>query len=265
MEKELLFQGKKVSYYMKGKGPTVVFLHGFLENKHIWDCFVEMPHKHFSCLSIDLPGFGQTEVFSENHTMDFMAQVVKAVTDAENIDSIILTGHSMGGYVSLAFAAKYSEKLKGLVLFHSQAAADDKQGKQNRNRTIDIVKRNHKDFISNFIPLLFAEKNVEKFSKEIKQLKKASLETSAEGVIAALAGMRDRNDSCNLLETLAIPVFFVVGKNDRHIPLQKIILQLSLPSHSECLILDTVGHIGFVEAPEKIFPVLTDFFNRYIK
>ena len=262
MEKRIVFQGKDLYYDKKGKGPALVFLHGFLENKSIWDDFTNRLSDRFTCIAVDLPGFGKSAVWSDVHSMEFMAEAVKAVLNQEKITETVVTGHSMGGYVSLAFAKKYPFLLKGLVLFHSHAAADDAEAKNNRNRTIEVVKSEKQHFISSFIPLLFAEQNVEKFGNEIAKLRQQSLNTSGEGIITALAGMRDREENGPLLRQLSAPVFFVVGKQDSRIPVEKIAPYLTLPKHSENLILDGVGHMGFIEAPGIIFPVLTGFYQR---
>jgi len=262
MEKQIIWQGKQVNYLVEGEGNTIVLLHGFLENMHVWDSFIDYLKPKFKVLAVDLPGFGKTAVFSENHSMPFMADVVKATMEAENITKTILIGHSMGGYVSLAFAKKFPKLLRGLVLFHSQAAADNAGGKKNRTRTMEIVKKDHKDFIAKFIPLLFAEENVTRFALEINHLRQLSFQTPAQSVTAALAGMRDREDNLGILKKAAFPVFFVAGKQDSRIPLEKIMPQLHLPAHAEALILDKTGHMGFVEAPEKIFPAVGDFLKR---
>lgn len=263
MEKQVDFQGKKINYSVTGTGLPVVLLHGFLENLHIWDDLTGFLQAGFQVIAVDLPGFGKTPVFAENHTMPFMADAVKAVLEAEKVQQAVLVGHSMGGYISLAFAHRFPEMMKALVLFHSHAAGDDEQGKQNRTRTIEVVKKDHKDFIAQFIPLLFAEENVSKYSAEINRLREVSLETSKDGVIAAMAGMRDRDDHLTLLKNAGFPVFFVVGKQDSRIPTEKIMKQLALPEHAEAIILEHVGHMGFIEAPDKIFPVIKDFMERY--
>ena len=259
MEKQVLFQGHSVNYKVTGSGPAMILLHGFLENISIWDDFSHALSKMNKVIAIDLPGFGKTDVFSQNHTMEFMADTVNAVLEKENISFCILAGHSMGGYISLAFAKKYAHKLKGLVLFHSHAAADDEQGKINRDRTIDVVRKNHKDFIAGFIPMLFAEENLEKFNNKIEELKTISIKTSAQGVMAALAGMRDREDLTALLGDLDIPVLFIVGKQDSRIPIEKILPQIALPKHAESLILEGVGHMGFIEARKQTLRTLAHF------
>lgn len=262
MEKQLQSDSGIIFYMVKGQGYAVVFLHGFLEDHSIWNDFSDQLQKKFTCICIDLPGFGKSDVFDESHPMDFMAIKVKEVLDKEQLGKCILVGHSMGGYVSLAFAKLFPEKLSGLVLFHSQAAADNAESKKNRDRTIKIVQQNHTAFIHSFIPSLFAEDHVADFSNEIDALRKIAEKTPANAIVAALLGMRDRESHLNTLEKLQIPVYFIIGKQDSKIPFEIIMPQLKLPSNCEALIMDEVGHMGFIEAKEKTFLSLEHFLKR---
>ncbi len=262
MEKHLVWQEKKINYTVQGHGPAVVVLHGFPESLHIWDQFIKSFTPNFKIIAIDLPGFGESSVYSPVHTMSFMAQAVKAVLVTENISKAILIGHSMGGYVSLAFLELFPENLAGIVLLHSQAAADSPEAKVNRARTIEVVKKDHKDFIGKFIPNLFAKENVIRLDREIEALKQQAYQTSTEAVVAALSGMAEREDARELLKKSTVPVFFVVGKKDSRIPLSVVTEQMSLPKDAEALLLDDVGHMGFLEAPEKIFPAIESFCER---
>jgi pimeloyl-ACP methyl ester carboxylesterase len=264
MEKQVNFLDGHLFYSVKGSGKAVVLLHGFLEDHSIWQRFSDKLSKKYTVISIDLPGFGKSSVFSTIHSMEFMAKAVKHILDVEKVEKCVLTGHSMGGYVSLAFAELYPETLNGLVLFHSQAAADSEEAKRNRDRTIELVKGDHSSFIHAFVPSLFAEKNVKPFAKEIGELRNISAKTPKEGIIAALAGMRDRNDALELISELHIPFYFIVGKQDSRIVLPVVMEQLCLPKNSEAIILDEVGHMGFIEAEEKTYLALESFIERTI-
>jgi len=265
MHKELITENGTVHYTIQGKGPVIVFLHGFLEDHTIWNNFSDSLSANYTVICIDLPGFGQSDVFSDNHSMHFMAGKTAEILEQEHIEQCLLVGHSMGGYASLAFAKYYTDKLNGLVLFHSQAAADTAEGKKNRDRTVDIVNSNHTGFITSFIPSLFAEENAARFSKEIEQLKLTGLRTPKEGITAALRGMRDREDHRETLTMLDVPVYFIVGKKDSRIPAEVILPQLQLPKNSEALIMDRVGHMGFIEAREKTFLAIEHFAERLFK
>ena len=264
MEKQVSFADGQINYVIKGRGEAVILLHGFLENHSIWNEFAEELSSNYQVIAIDLPGFGKSTASGRVNSMSFMAEAVNAVLEQELVEKCILVGHSMGGYVTLAFARKFQDKLAGIVLFHSQAASDDEQGKINRDRTVKIVKSDHGSFIHEFVPTLFCEEMVSQYSDQIEVLKAHSLNTPVTAITAALEGMRDREDSLNLLAELTIPVFFIVGKKDSKIPLNKIMEQISIPANSEALIVDNVGHMGFIEAKTLTFQALQHFIERNI-
>jgi len=262
MEQHILYKDKKVHYQSQGKGKTVVLLHGFTESMQIWNTFSAELAREFHVICIDLPGHGKTEVFHDTHSMEFMADVVKAVLDHLNISTCVMIGHSMGGYVTLAFAKKYPELVKGFGLFHSHAGADSEEAKANRIRTIKIVESNRTGFIQNFIPDLFAPENRIRFSAEIDLLKQDALRSPAEGITAALRGMMEREDNTYLLETTKKPMLFIAGKEDARIPVETVMKQASLASHAEILILGGTGHMGFIEAPGETLQSIRYFVRK---
>lgn len=262
MSDSISFRNTPIHFHTTGTGPWVVLLHGFLESIEIWEAFASLLEKDFSVLMVDLPGHGRSGVIQDIHTMELMAESVIAVTNHLGIKDFLLCGHSMGGYVGLELAASHTEKVKGVVLFHSHAAPDDEQTKDNRRRTINIVNVNRSNFIHQFIPALFAEENRERLAEQIQALQNRAGSISSKSVIAALEGMRERKGGLDLLMSSTIPFFFVIGKNDSRMSYNKVMAQAMLPAHAEILLLDKVGHMGFLEAPEKSFPVIRDFFRR---
>jgi len=262
MKKNRSFSGGTISYTINGNGPCVVLLHGFLESGVIWEKFTASLSEHYTVVCPDLPGHGKSSVFDPTHTMEFMAHAVADLLNAEAITQAVITGHSMGGYVALAFARIFPDLVKGLVLFHSHASADPEEIKANRIRTIKIVKEDRQGFIKAFIPGLFAPDNKELFAPVIRQLQQESLKTSAAGIVAALNGMMYRKSGLTTLSNAVFPVLFIAGKQDSRIPLEKILAQMVLPPHAEALILDNTGHMGFVEAPETTLKTLSCFIKK---
>ena len=259
------YKEKKIFYRVKGKGPCLVLLHGFLENQNIWNYFAEQMSVNMKVVTLDLPGHGQSENISEVHSMELMAEIVKELLDRLQIDKSVVIGHSMGGYVSLAFAEKYPNATQGFGVFHSHALADTTEAKINRGRAIQVVKENHKDFISSFIPDLFTLRNQEIYADEIKQLQNESRQMEKEGIIAALSGMRQRTDKLKLLKNAEVPVLFIIGKKDPRTPLDVMNEQISIAQHSEVLILDQVAHMGYIEAREQCLGFIHDFSKRCFK
>lgn len=234
-----------------GSGKVLVLLHGFMETSDIWDDFAGELSENYRIITIDLPGHGKSENINGIHTMDEMARAVNFILTQAKINECVIIGHSMGGYVALAFAELYKNKVNGLGLFHSTATCDTEEAKTNRERTIEIVRKNRISFISSFIPDLFAPSNREIFKKEIIKLEKSAKEMSAEGIIAALSGMKIRPDRKNIIENAKYPVLFIIGKLDSRMPYIKILEQASSAKDATILLLGDTGHMGYLESRNK--------------
>jgi len=259
VEKEYQLNGKNVHYKISGRGETLVLLHGYLESLEMWSEHQEFLSNKYQVISIDLPGHGLTDNFGDIHTMSFMAEVVYEILQDEKVEKCVMVGHSMGGYTTLAFAEKYPQILKGLGLFHSHASADTDVAKRNRERTIEIIKQDKGHFINEFIPSLFAPDNVEKFADQIEIQMKMANAMPKESVIAAMAGMKERSSTVDILMDSKVPVLFIAGKHDSRIPLEKTLAQAALPTISQILILGDAGHMSWAEEEQKTIAELDGF------
>ncbi len=264
MNKKLDFQEGVINYSIAGQGQAVVLLHGFLESLNMWQEYSDHLQKEYRIITVDLPGHGETSVFYDTHSMGFMAEIVNHVLQEEAIHECIMIGHSMGGYVSLAFAAKFPKCIIGLGLFHSHAAADTEEARRNRDRTIHVVQNDHQGFISSFIPDLFAEQNKAAFQKEISALIRESKKTPKEGIIAALKGMKERENHFRLLQNATYPVLFIAGKKDKRIPTEAVSNQALMTQKGEFHILENVAHMGFIEAREHLLETIRFFIRKII-
>ncbi len=210
----LKFKGVNINYSSFGKGTALVLLHGFLENKTMWKPFIPSFSKRHQVITLDLLGHGKTGCIGTVHTMEDMADAVKAVLNELKIKNSIIVGHSMGGYVALAYAEKNPNEVKGLCLMNSTAQADSKEKKINRDRAILAVQKSKNSFVRISITNLFRPKNRSIFSKEIKQVKAEALKISTEGIVAALAGMKIRKDRTKLFQELRCIKMMIIGKRD---------------------------------------------------
>ena len=161
MEKSLSFKNIKISYTDSGKGPVVVLLHGFLENKRMWKEIVPEVSNTNRVLAIDLLGHGQTDCLGYVHSMELMADEVLAVLKLLRIRKITIIGHSMGGYVSLALADKRPEMIRGLCLLNSTSLSDDTARKKLRERANKMVQGNFTNMVRmSFVNLFGKEKKL---------------------------------------------------------------------------------------------------------
>ncbi|TYA70132.1 alpha/beta fold hydrolase [Seonamhaeicola marinus] len=241
----LKYKGLDIFFKDEGKGGAVVLLHGFLENSSIWkDLSAEISKRH-RVISIDLLGHGKTGCLGYIHSMELMAEVVEAVLKHLKIRKSILIGHSMGGYVALAYAEKNPDNVKGLCLLNSTASADTPEKKINRDRGIEAVKKNHKTFIRIAVANLFSSENQKLFSKDIKKLIDQCLKTPLQGIVAALEGMKIRNDREVLLHFSPYRKLMIIGKKDPALNYEALIAQTK---NTKVKVVEfDGGHMSFIE------------------
>ena len=259
MIKHADFRNIKVRYSDKGKGRVIVLLHGFLESLDIFDELSTKLSKSFRVISIDLPGHGQTTTLGYLHSMELMADCVKAVLDFAGVRKYVVVGHSMGGYVALAFAENFPENISGLCLFHSTALPDSEEKKRDRDRIAKIVMSDHSQYVSELIPKLFAKENISILKTEVAKAKQIGLNTSREGIVAVLKGMKERPSREMVLKNISCPVLFIIGKMDVLLAWDNLLLLAQLPKKSFQLVLEHAGHMGFYEAPEETYKTIRKF------
>ncbi len=253
------FKGIDVSFTDSGKGKAIVFLHGFLGDKSVWDYYAkQLSSSTIRVITIDLLGHGKTQCLSYVHSMEEMAEAVYEVLRHLKLKKYYLVGHSMGGYVSLALAESHPDNVRGLCMFHSSAKADGEEKMKDRSRAIKVVKRNAKIFIDEAIPNLFNIKY--KPNKQgIEKAKKIALSTSKQGIVAALEGMRIRLDREIILKFAPYPVLYIIGKEDNILSYEDLINQAKLSDNGKYVLLDKVGHMGFFEAKKECLSILKEF------
>jgi pimeloyl-ACP methyl ester carboxylesterase len=253
MQKHIQFRKVRLVYSDHGTGPCVVLLHGYLERGGIWDPFTELFPEGYRFIVPDLPGHGASESWGKIHTMDQLAEAMRAILDAEGIEKVFLAGHSMGGYVTMAFADLYPERLFACALVHSTPFADTEEKRENRDREISLVLCGKKrQIVLVNIPKAFARDNLEKMSGQVERAKKIALESPDKGVIALLNGMKARPDRTAVLQNPEIRLLLVGGMKDNYIPVEVFERLVTLAPHARVLRLEQSGHMGFIEEPQPV-------------
>jgi pimeloyl-ACP methyl ester carboxylesterase len=256
----ILYNDGKIYYSDIGEGDIVVLLHGYLEASEIWSGFAKKLSKEYRVISIDLPGHGLSKVYGECHTMEFLAGAVKCLLDNLNIKKIVLAGHSMGGYVTLAFVELYPEMLAGYCLFHSHPFEDSRDTLEKREREIKIVRSGKKYLLyPENISLMYAPENTGKFREALQRSKYIASTIRDEGIIAILKGMIARPSRLSIMEKGRVPCLWILGKMDNYISCDAIQKRIKLPANARVVVLEKSGHIGFVEEEDLSVRILTDF------
>lgn len=260
LSETILYKNTKISFTDSGKGIAIIFLHGFLENKSMWNFFMKAYNTKYRIITIDLLGHGESESLGYVHSMEENAKVVQAVLTHLRVRKSILVGHSMGGYVCLAFAEMYPDKVRSLILINSTAVADSAERKINRDRAIQAVKYNHDTFIKMAVGNLFSLENREKFKNEIEHTKREALKTSLQGIVATLEGMKIREDREVLLHFAPFPISLILGIQDSVLPYEETALQVEGTRSSIYSFPD--GHMTPIENRTELCDLLLQYFKK---
>ena len=256
----LNYKNSNIYYTVKGEGSAIILLHGFLETTAMWDDIVPKLSKTHKVITIDLLGHGKTDCIGYVHTMEAMADAVFAVLNHLRVDTGIVIGHSMGGYVALALAEKKPELFEGLCLMNSTFEADDKARKQLRTRSCKLAQSNFTNLVRMSFTNLFAPESRENFKKEFEDALEFALTTTAQGYIAAQEGMKLRPNRCDTFKNLDCKKGMIIGAKDTIVDGEKLIAQI------EATPIDVVefsgGHMSHIENKSELSYFLKLFIEK---
>ena len=263
MELFFEFESGKIHFSDQGAGETILLLHGYLETSEIWSNFAHKLATKFRIITVDLPGHGNSDIYGESHSMEFMATILKGVINSLNIKRVFLTGHSLGGYVTLAFAELFPEMLSGYCLFHSHPFADSEEILEKRRKEINLVLAAGKDLLyPESVKKMYASVNLEKFSNALKQSMRIASSVSGEGITGVLRGMMTRPSRIAVMEEGTVPCLWILGAMDNYINCELIQTRVRLPQNAKVVVLNNSGHMGFIEEEELSLKVIESFMKK---
>lgn len=259
MEKSTLCNGLPVYYTVTGKGHALVLLHGLAEDASSWNLQTEFLSSSYLVIVPDLPGSGRSPLPDEV-SMESLAGAVKAVLEAEEVEQAVLIGHSMGGYVTLAFAGLYPQLVKALGLFHSTAYPDGEEKKATRKKNNEFIgSHGSHAFLQQATPALFSEESKKEHPEKVTALIERYKDFDPRSLIAYNEAMLQRPDRSRLLEDSSCPVLFIIGKQDGTIPFEQSLQQSHLPDTAYIHVLEHSGHLGMLEETDKSNEALKKF------
>jgi pimeloyl-ACP methyl ester carboxylesterase len=259
--KEIYFEENKLSYQISGEGIPVVLLHGFGEDIGIWKEFVAFAQFRFQFILPDLPGSGLSASWrGDGLTKEVLAKIVHQIIAAERLTDCILLGHSMGGYVALAFAELFPEKIRALGLIHSTAYADSPEKIIARKKSIEFIKMHgSRAFFEASIPGLFHQPDF--FKNEIDALVEKAAGISPETLIGYYEAMMKRPDRSQAVSSLQQPFALFIGVHDQAVPFEQSLTQTYLAPISHVKIFRNSGHMAMIEEKNNFNQALFDFLS----
>lgn len=264
---ELFYNNKKIFYRVSGSGPIVMLLHGFGEDGRVWELQEKKLKENYNVIIPDLPGSGNSEMLDGIYAIQDYAEVVKAIADKglEGVEekTFSLIGHSMGGYITLAFAEKYPSMLNSFGLFHSTGFADTIEKIDTRKKAISFIHANGKEaFLKTSVPDLFTEKTQKDNPEMVEKLLSIANDVSADALVQYYEAMIMRPERLNVLRSFPRPVLLIFGKEDKVVPMKDALYQSHLPSISVVHILNSSAHMGMWEEEDLSTQFLLDFLKN---
>lgn len=243
--KKVNVNGVQMAYTREGTGKPLVLVHGYPLDHTIWNEVIPLLDSDFDIITPDLRGFGQSDVVESQYKISDMATDIAGLLDQLGVEKTAVAGHSMGGYISLAFARAYQERVTGLGLIASQALADTPERKQGRYEAADeIIKSGVEPVAEAFSPKLTPNQRVQTF------VKKLITEQQPAGLAGALKAMAERDDSSSVLSSLTFSVAIVHGNLDELIPIQRAQEIKAAVPHATLVELLEIGHMPMMEDPQ---------------
>ena len=234
-------------YTQTGNGKTVVLIHGFCEDNTCFDKQVLLLKAHCKVITPDMPGAGKSAA-QTNTSMETIADSVYELLTQLGETNVVMLGHSMGGYITMAFAKKYGHMLQSFGLLHSSAKNDNDERKLKRDQAKEVIKQKGPAFYArNFIPPLFYEATPKEVSAPYVNVADSF---SSEGLIEALMAMKNREDLTHILAETNLPVFLGIGKFDSLIPEDVMLKQSLMCKKSYVAYLSKSAHMGHIEEAE---------------
>jgi pimeloyl-ACP methyl ester carboxylesterase len=257
MQKSITFKNANISFSEEGKGITVVLLHGFLENKTMWKNIIAALSTRNRIVTIDLLGHGKSECLGYTHSMELFAETIEAVLKHLQIRKCILVGHSMGGYVALAFAEKHPQKIKGLCLMNATSNEDDKERKTLRTRANKMIQNNFTNMVRMSFTNLFGEQSRLLFKEEINAALQEALQTPIQGYIAAQEGMKIRINRNAVLAENNFKKLLIIGENDPVLDFKSFVAEAK-KTDSQIVVFPN-GHMPHIENKNALITTLKGF------
>jgi pimeloyl-ACP methyl ester carboxylesterase len=247
-------------YRDEGAGIPVIFVHAFPLNQTMWDEQLDALKRHCRVITMDLRGFGKSDMPDSACSMDQMASDVRGLMHALDIDRAVLAGLSMGGYVSLAFYRNYPEAVRGLVLADTRATADTTEARERRFKSAEKAEREGARAIADdMIPLLLGRSTVESRPGIVQRVRAMIEANSPRAIAAAQRGMAERRDSMDILAGIDLPTLILVGSEDTLTPAADAQAMGARIHGSRMQVIEGAGHLSNLEQPAQFNSIVIEF------
>ena len=259
--------GVLLHYTEQGSGNPVVLLHGFPLDSTMWAAQAPaLAAAGYRVVTPDLRGFGQSDLAPSKprpYTLEALADELHVLLTGLGALPCVLAGLSMGGYVALAYARKYPLDLRGLVLVDTKAEADTAEGKQGREKMIDLVRKDGAKAVADqMMPKMLAQDAPDQRPKTAQMLRQMMEACPPKTIENALAAMRDRPDRSGELASIKAPTLVIVGDADVITPPAVAQSMAEKIPGAQLVTIRGAGHMSPMEQPDQVNRAMKTFLER---
>jgi 3-oxoadipate enol-lactonase len=261
MNKVTVDNGTTIAYEKAGNGQPIVLLHGYCGSHHYWDEVIPLLTPYGRVITLDLRGHGASSASDGVYSMEQLAEDLAQLLDKLKLPKVSLFGHSLGGYIALAFAERYPERLLTFGLVHSTSLPDGEAAQASRLKAAETIRtKGVTSFVDELIPKLFTATHRQSMPEQLKKAKEIGYETSPDGAAGCALGMKERPNRSSVLEQLDAPILLLAGEldevitPDRRFPVSK--------ENITSLTLSHVAHMSMMEDPQAFAAAIRSFLEQ---
>jgi 3-oxoadipate enol-lactonase len=254
-----------MAYGERGDGPEdpVVLLHAFPLNSRMWAPQAEGLASLRRVITPDYPGFGRSPRPPAQPDVRYYAERVRDLLDGLKLDRVVLGGLSMGGYVAFACLRLFPERVSALLLANTRPESDPEDARESRR---EMARRVAEEGVE-VLPKLQMERLLSRATLENKKgvvefVRDMILDSSPDGVVAALGAMRERPDSTDLLGNISVPTLVIGGAEDALSTPEVMGKMAEKIPDARHLTLPGAGHLSNLESPEAFNDALRGFLEK---
>lgn len=245
-------------YEVLGQGNLpLVLIHGFGLDRTIWREMAEKYLTEYLVILPDVRGHGESSAPEGDYPMTLLAEDLAGLLNCLDIEKAVVCGHSMGGHITLAFAANFSTRLAGIGLITTRAEADSPEKRAGRYEMIKAVrKRGSVALAETLAPRLSQDQHLVQIAYDM------IAGTAPQGIIGSAAGMAERPDRMGLLGELNIPALVVAGGEDQILNQADARAMASQLPKGTFLEIKAAGHLPMLESPKLLGRALVHFLEN---
>lgn len=246
--------------------PVVILIHGFPFNRTMWDNQVELLKEKYRVIAYDVRGHGNSDAGTDEFSIGLFAQDLISLMDSLKIETAIICGLSMGGYIALNIIENYPERIDALILCDTTCKADTSEGREKRMKAIESIRESGVEaYADGSLKNFFAQESFTTKKEEISSVRQMMVGTPEKTIVDTLLALSKRKDTCEILPEIKVPVLLLVGQEDIITPPEAAQFMHEKIKNSVLHIIKQAGHISNLENPVMFNEHLSEFIASVYK